>query len=353
MSVSKYTCRISLILLAFLALFSGCGKKTLPVPPQTVLPIAITDLGYSLDEQGIKLSWSRPGFSETGAHLKRVEDFELLKAAYPAANFCEGCPLVYNTTISVTSPVPQKFGHSDPTVTWHDQDLRPGYRYFYKVRSKAGWQVISKDSNVVSFTWNTPLAPPTALNVIPGDRRLTINWQAPVSETALPESLAYSVFRSTDSEHFAMVLEKTTETSFTDLKAENGIRYYYQVKAFRLSEGSSLPGKGSQVVSGISKDMTPPSPPLNISRIKTDTGIKLFWSMAPDKDLIGYRIYRRLASTEKPVLLGTVPANTLHYTDEQLPTTEPVWYYSIAAIDQSDPPNESLHSIEVRYEVVQ
>lgn len=352
MSVFGFFRHIPVFLLVLLVLSSGCGKKTLPVAPQTVLPVPISDLRYSLDEQGLKLSWSRPGFSETGARLKKVEDFEVLKAAYPAADFCEGCPLSFNATIPVRSPAPQKFGHNDPAVTYHDQDLQPGYRYFYKVRSVAGWQVISQDSNVISLTWMVPVGPPTALAIDPGDKRLTISWQPPVAETGRMEPLAYSVLRSTDGEHFDMLLEKTAETRFTDLQVQNGLRYHYRIRAFRLSQGAALPGRESQPISGLARDMTPPVPPANLSRVKTAKGVKLFWNMTMAKDLAGYRIYRRPASAQDPVMVDTVPADTLTYIDEQLPNTESVWYYSVTAIDRSEPPNESLHSLEVRYEAV-
>ena len=46
---------IALLLVALIGV-SGCGKKTRPVPPDTVLPAPITDLSYQLDEKGVTLA---------------------------------------------------------------------------------------------------------------------------------------------------------------------------------------------------------------------------------------------------------------------------------------------------------
>ncbi|OGR05292.1 MAG: hypothetical protein A2511_17225 [Deltaproteobacteria bacterium RIFOXYD12_FULL_50_9] len=256
---------LGLILLGTMA---GCGKKTPLVPPLTVLPRPIMDLNYHIDQHGVILSWSRPDLSEGGVRLDKVEEFELLKAEYPVADFCEGCPLTFNKAVAVRSLVPKRFGAKESTVTYRDPDVRPGYRYLYKVRSVAGWQMISKDSNLISFVWQVPLV-----------------QAAPVAPVKV-------------------------------------------------------------------KDLTFPATPRDLIKIRVDKGIKLFWSFGTDRDIAGYRIYRRLDKAPNPVLLDSVAANTLSYLDEHLPAGETVWYYMITAIDRQDPPNESPPSAEVRYEVV-
>ena len=40
--------------------FGGCGYKNDPVPPASVVPKAIEDLRYSIDESGVSLTWSYP-----------------------------------------------------------------------------------------------------------------------------------------------------------------------------------------------------------------------------------------------------------------------------------------------------
>ena len=71
--------------LALLATLAGCGKKTRPVPPDTVMPAPIGDLSYHLDEKGVALSWSYPRSTVQGDRLPyRIEKFELLRAVIPS-----------------------------------------------------------------------------------------------------------------------------------------------------------------------------------------------------------------------------------------------------------------------------
>ena len=55
----------------------GCGKKTPPVPPQTLLPKPITNLRPHLDEKGVTLSWTVPKFNEDGALVSEIAGFEV------------------------------------------------------------------------------------------------------------------------------------------------------------------------------------------------------------------------------------------------------------------------------------
>ncbi len=43
---------------ATLLVSSGCGYKNLPVPPESVVPVAVQDLRYVVDDKGVKLSWT-------------------------------------------------------------------------------------------------------------------------------------------------------------------------------------------------------------------------------------------------------------------------------------------------------
>jgi len=111
-----------LILLAVAFLVSGCGKKTLPVPPQTVLPAAIEDLAYLLDEKGVTLTWTVPKNTEAGEKLSGVDEFELVRALVPEDEHCAGCPLNFDTPREIeVMPV------SGSKVSFSEALLRPGY----------------------------------------------------------------------------------------------------------------------------------------------------------------------------------------------------------------------------------
>jgi len=152
-----FRCRslTAITILLVLALMPGCGRKTALITPQNLVPAAISDLRYFLDENGVSLKWTYPVKMENGDELLAVEGFEVSRAEIAEEDYCEGCPVRFEKQVLVDGEVLPVKGESR-TVTYNEADLRDGYRYVYKVRSRAGRWYPSRDSNLVSFTWKSP-----------------------------------------------------------------------------------------------------------------------------------------------------------------------------------------------------
>ena len=133
--------------------FAGCGRKTMVVPPQSVVPVAVYDLRFSLTEKGVILNWSYPQQTVQGGTLSGIDRFELLRAEVLVEDFCGGCPQPFGPPIMIPGgPLPK--GGSGRQARFEDTSLRPGHHYVYKVRSRAGWRGgSSADSKIVSFVW--------------------------------------------------------------------------------------------------------------------------------------------------------------------------------------------------------
>ncbi|MGE4561116.1 MAG: hypothetical protein AB7E77_13015, partial [Desulfobulbus sp.] len=80
---------------------AGCGYKDDPVPPQYVIPQAVTDLRAELDDQGATLSWSYPRKTITGGPVEEIEGFKLFQAEIPVDDFCPSCPIPYRAAVDV------------------------------------------------------------------------------------------------------------------------------------------------------------------------------------------------------------------------------------------------------------
>jgi hypothetical protein len=152
-----FSCRSLTVftLLLVLALMPGCGKKLALIPPQELVPVAINDLRYSLDESGVSLKWTYPDEMESGDELQAIESFEVLRAEIPEEEYCEGCPVRFEKQVLIDGGSLPVSGESR-TAVYKEADLRDGYRYQYKVRSRAGRWYPSNDSNIISFTWRSP-----------------------------------------------------------------------------------------------------------------------------------------------------------------------------------------------------
>lgn len=341
----------ALVLVALIAL-SGCGKKTRPVPPDTVMPAPISDLSYQLDEKGVTLNWSYPRQTVQGDRLPyRIEKFELLRAVIPIKDYCPDCPVPFGPSIEIRAESSDK-----GKVFYEETLLRPNHRYVYRVRSKAGWFVSSDDSNTVSVIWDTPLLAPSNFRIEEGDKTLTLRWQPPtglLDGTTVSDPIRYQVSRSTDGgETFTEMPGDPIEgLVYTDKGLRNSKAYFYKVRAIRLHAGTQAAGMSSPTTSATPRDLMPPAPPQKVRAVATSEGVKIIWEAVAEPDLAGFRIYRRSAQSPTPERIGEVGGAGLSYLDAKPPKGRGIWYYSVTAFDQAKPANESTYSLEATYDV--
>ncbi len=339
---------LAALLLVALLVAAGCGRKTPPVPPETVLPTPVSDLRYRLDEQGVTLIWTAPRTTVQGEKLAAIDGFELLRAVEKEGEHCDGCPIPFGSPIKVSgdnvSPGDQ--------VHYTEAVLRPGYRYSYKVRTKLGWYYASAASNIVSFTWNTLIKPATAVTAEAGDSRVTLHWQPPASHidgAPLAKPLRYQIFRSVAGAELMPLGAPITDTTYQDLEVVNGKRYFYKIQALN----DDAVGMMSEAADARPLDLTPPAPPQEVTAVQTDGGVKVLWAGVNESDLAGYRIYRRRADQTKPQLLGSTGADRLSFLDTHSTRGADRWYYAVTAFDQAEPANESPLSKEAELVVGQ
>ena len=113
-----------IIFICLIAVFlnSGCGKKTLPVPPEIARPARVDDLRYSLNMDSVSLSWTAPKFTESGEKLVKIKGFELLKAMIPETDYCPDCPVVYSESFKISGDFDLTF-KKERNFTFDDFDL--------------------------------------------------------------------------------------------------------------------------------------------------------------------------------------------------------------------------------------
>ncbi len=324
-------------------LVGGCGIKTMPIPPQAVIPEAISDLKCKLDEKSANLSWSYPGRSIQGESIDNIRNFKIFKAEVAEKDYCPNCPIIYNFHFEINASrlKPRKKIH------FSDTDLKTGYHYTYMVQSHSGWNIKSRDSNRVAFVWQTPLAAPLSLEAEAGDQLVTLNWNAAHSPA---QEVSYQILRSKDGRKFKSIGPPVAETFFVDGSAINGKTYAYKIRAIRHADDTAYPGLLSEPVSATPKDRTPPAPPFQIHCISTAEGVRIVWSGGSEKDLGGYRIYRRSAGKKTAMMIGKTSSTGHFFMDKNLPVNVAVWYYSITAVDQAVPANESAFSPEIKFD---
>ena len=328
-----------------LLFLGGCGLKTDPVPPGAVIPMAIDDLGYRLDEKGVNLSWTYPPLSVQGASIDNIREFKIFKAARNEADYCAECPLKYDVFYTVDAARLKPGRH----VKFKDIDLKSGYHYFYVVQSHSGWNIHSHDSNRVDFVWLSPLSPPENIRAEAGDRLVTLSWEAPQTledGSPAPASFGYRLSRSTDNKKFKIITPIIKETSFVDGSVKNAVDYFYKVTAVFQDGETIYPGLTSEAVKVRPLDTTPPAPPVQVKCVRTASEVKIFWENSTETDISRYRIYRRPADQSRAELIGETGGAAQIFIDKNPPTDAEVWYYSVTALDNAETPNESVSSVE-------
>lgn len=346
-----YCSRLFIILIFLVGLsVSSCGRKTLPIPPQDALPQVITDLSFRQDENKIVLNWTAPDHTTAGSKLPNIASFEILRAVVPEKDFCAGCPVSFTSSLEIKSETAIKDPKSR-AAEYTEMILRPGHRFFYKVRSKAGWRLVSDDSNIVSFSWNSPANAPESPAAIPGDMEIMLSW-LPVTTLIDGQQLndpLYQVFRSRSEENFSPIGEPVAVPAYTDSGLINNQQYFYKVSAIQRQGQTQITGLASRIVSTTPKDMTAPAPPKNITVVQLADGVRVLWDQGAEKDIAGYRIYRRAATEKILTKIGQVNHSKFSFTD-QPSLKEKGLYYAVTAYDRATPANESQISKEIFYE---
>ena len=126
----------------------GCGKKALPKPPSGNRPPKVIDLGYSISENTIRLSWTIP---KTNAKAKSTATGFLIYRSKQSAlkTNCVNCP-IYFLKIGDILVRGDVSGRPEPSVIFAET-IEPGYRYIYKVKAYDDDGAIGKDSNLIDF----------------------------------------------------------------------------------------------------------------------------------------------------------------------------------------------------------
>ncbi len=334
------------ILVTTMLLAGGCGYKNPPVPPESVVPKPISDLRYTVDSKGVELTWSYPVETIRGTTVKQVDSFELYRAVVPMEDYCGNCPIPFGEPFGL--PGGESYEENRRKSVYQESLLRSGHKYFYKVRSRTSWWASSGDSNIVSFIYHTPAKAPEGLNVTAEGTTLALSWK-PVttfldgSKIDLP--VRYRVLRSRGGEAFKALGRVLKGTEYVDSDVAKGHKYFYKVQSMLLIEGDLAKGGMSKVVDIVPQDVTPPSAVTGVTAVRTGTGIKVIWDRSRDADVAGYRVYRRIENQKAAILLGEAEAAYTIFVDDNVPENIRV-YYSVTAVDQAEPANESLRSEE-------
>ena len=114
------------VLLVGALLAGACGRKSLPVAPETVRPRAPATLAASSTPEGVRLTWLRPVQYSGGQAMHDLDRFFVERA--PG----EGEAPTFARVATVVLEDRFRF-RKERRLDWLDHDVKPGERYLYRV----------------------------------------------------------------------------------------------------------------------------------------------------------------------------------------------------------------------------
>lgn len=359
---------IAVLFLFLLAMMGvGCGAPGEPLPPSPPIPEDVSDLAGRQAGDGVLLTFTLPTKSTLGDKLAEIPTFEILRGTVKADGRVDDKSFRVVDTIpgAVMTTYAQrgKVEFLDP-ISPAEIQLHPGESVVYEVRARVTDRKTSPDSNYLSLQLY-----PVPERIEHVDARVTeagieLSWSAPKRASGgepLTEVGQYHIYRGeieADSQAAAvrdihqakwksplLQIAATSALEYRDSGFDYGKTYLYLVRS-TVDAGKALESSDSPVVVVTAKDTFPPEMPQGVvAAVQANSGaawvVDLSWSISPESDLAGYRVYRSGKAEERGELLTPEVLPTPAYRDATAQPGSRYWY-TVTAVDRAG--NESVPS---------
>jgi len=359
MKAYKQTGGRILLGLALLVLLSACGRKGPILPPLERIPQAVKDLAVLQVGGELRLSWTLPTrtISDTPLEdlttvqiLKFEEVFSLEDGQIPAtsAQIREQAQILLEVPKQdfaefqldpESSPLKFRYAYEFP----HQDVGRRKFIFLLKVRDARGR--FSDFSEWVSIVPINVAVPPKGLKAKPGRNRLNLTWEAPplsLDGSQPAQVTGYNLYRALGSERPKRINQDLIlETRFPDRSIEFGRTYTYWVRAVSGEGGRQAESGNSEPLEVEAQDTFAPAVPQGLLVISGKKSIALSWDSNAERDLDGYKVWRREEGSPMFRLLTPQAIDAPSFIDSEV---EPgVRYeYAVSALDRNG--NESERS---------
>jgi fibronectin type 3 domain-containing protein len=334
-------------LLLVLTTGAACGRKTLPLVPDSPRPEVVKNIKVITRDTVAFLSWPLPTHNVEGRAIlpSDIERFRIYRAEMGRDNKRVRYKLYAEIDMANPSPAEVRNG----AVFWSDENLKYGQEYSYRVRVLSVRGGVSPMSDEVRIAPLLSLAIPKDLTAQANDSFVRLSW-APIT-TRMDGSrydgfVGYNLYRGTEKgryEDLPLNKEPLRTNSFKDSTVTNDKTYYYMVRAV---DSPALPWKeslDSEEVSATPRDMTPPARPTGLTVVPGVGRAFLTWNENKERDLAGYHVYRSRSSGKDYERLTKKVLTRTTFSDETAKQGA-VYYYLVTAVDRAG--NESKGSEE-------
>lgn len=263
------------------------------------IPDAPTDLNSTAGDSYVNITWTIPVSS----------------GGFPITNY-----IIYRGTTSGVTTFLEEIGN---VTYYNDTDVMNGVTYYYKVsaRNVVGEGPLSNEADA------TPLGPPLDpqnLQASPGDSYVYLTWEVPAFDGGSPVT-NYRIYRGPMSDAEIFLVEIGNLTSYNDANLDNGVIYFYKVKAVNSVGEGQFSNEANAIPAAI------PGAPTDLSATSYDSYIRLTWitpTSTGGSPITNYIIYR--GTTSGSLTFLTEIGVTLSYDDSTV-SSGITYYYKVSA----------------------
>lgn len=320
---------------------AGCGKKGPPLPPEPRGPLPPGDVVARQIGEEIVVSFNVPAPRGEKAAQQPVRA-EIVKVVYDVGQPAPADPDAFRRrglTVAVLDRGPwdpgRRLSAVDATPDWSAGAAGLTLRYGVRVLDRRGRSsplVVSRDLVTVE-----PLPAPDRLAAEATGDGVRLTWDAPSADPA-----RFNVYRTTDPDRppeRPLNASPVTSTEFLDADVATGNTYTYVVRTTVADAPPFRESSSSAPVVVVAEDRFAPRPPDGLVVVQEGNAIRLFWNPNEERDLLGYRVYRRVDGGDR-VRVGPDVVEQPLYLDEDVEAEQRIEYW-VSAVDLADPPNES------------
>jgi predicted phage tail protein len=338
---------ITLSALVVFTMFGGvsCGKRKPPIPPKERILQRVELAGYQRGNQ-VLISWKMPARNASKSSVLNISRADIYRLAEPA-----DAPLVLSeeefanrsTLIAAMELTDADFGMKNlnyrDTLQFAGQAAR--LRYAIRFVNASGQKAAFSNALLIEPTSKVAVSP-TSLSALASQEAIRLTWEAPaanVDGTTPASILGYNVYRSTSATQPGKLLNASpiTSTGFNDEFFDFGTDYYYFVRAVSLgTQADPIESSESNVLEFNAVDKFAPSPPASITLAAAPATISIFFAVNPEKDVVGYNIYRSADPNVPESEWTSLTSELLQTNTFQDSRVEPgkTYYYYLTATDK-------------------
>jgi predicted small lipoprotein YifL len=186
--------------------------------------------------------------------------------------------------------------------------------------------------------------PPHAETVTVFAEFVELRWTAPEAniDGSSPANVAgYAVYRAEGNDQPRELTAAAVGLKFEDRDFAFGTTYTYFVRAVAAGTGGAVESGDSESLTTTPRDIFPPAAPSGLAVLAAEGLVSLSWRPGAERDLEGYRVWRREDVSPDFVPLGGGLIREIAFTDASMAKGR-TYLYAVSAVDTAG--NESPRS---------